>query len=291
MNSFEDFNSFAATAGIQVSDLTTATMGAMAQTDPIGGVAPAIHPAQGITAQGKGKLAILLHGFNPSGSFPYTQEQANQGHYNDYQEYFDALCQRLPGYAISVPVYDTHQSFAAGGDKLHQFYMTLADRFDLSQTVIVAYSMGGLVARKMVANGLPFAKLYTNCTPHLGVMPYLFTIPGNQFFFPGNRGATSMVGTSQDLWRLNDADRHLHGRYHCHGICYTDVRGYHGDDCITELLGSTMAHGAVAARSVAHIGMLQGKLFEPHLRGYQGTMEWFSDRWAAMEFIKQVHGT
>lgn len=289
MNSFEDFKKFAASQNIGVSDLFNGGLLADAMSVS-SNVAPSVIWPDGPRAQGTGKLAILLHGFRPDGPNPFSQVDANNGRYADYQNFFGAIVDRLPGYQFSVAAYNTHQSFAKSAEALLQHYMTLGSQFDLSKTVLVGYSMGGLVARRMVASGLPFARLYTTCSPHMGVMPYLFSIPGNQYFFPGNEGATSMAPYSRDLWALNAADAHLHQRYHCHGIVYTDVRGFHADDSITEVGGATMGFGQVAQRWTTHIGMVQGLGFQPHLRGYNSELEWGSNRWAAAEFVNQIRG-
>ncbi len=288
MQSYDDYLNFAKAMGIQSTDLgeTPAETTSAEAVD----ATPITMPDPDVSAQGRGKLAILLHGFNPMAKNPFTQEDANNGRYADYQRFFDAIKAQLPGYSHVVAAYDTHQSFATAGNNLYDHvFKGWGDRFDLSKTIIVGYSMGGLVARQMVMRGLPFARLYMTCTPNYGVMPYVFTLPGVPFFFHANRGARSMSPSSADLARLNQSDRHLHSKYYCHGVNYTDTRLFHNDDTITDCHHATMVGANVAHRSNTHIGMLHALVMEPHLRGYTDTTDW-GGNWAAGEFVKQIRG-
>ena len=289
MDRFEEYRAFAALHGISVADLHEGEA-AIASAPRVTATPEPIPPA-GPVARGKGRLAILLHGFAPIGRQPFTLEQSARGEFADYQLFFDRIRERLPGYSVVAPVYDTHASFVAAAAALGPIFKGWADRFDLSRTIIVAYSMGGLVARQLVADGLPFARLYTTCTPHYGILPYLFAVNPVAYFIVSNAGASSMAPYSVDLARLNATDVALRSRYHVHGVNYTDLQLFHNDDTITDCNGATMVGSPVAARSATHIGLLstiEGLPFQPHLRGYMDTREWFSSRWAPEEFVRII---
>jgi pimeloyl-ACP methyl ester carboxylesterase len=289
MDSFEDYKAFADLHGIRVADLHEGE--AAVASAPMTTATPEPIPPDGPAARGKGRLAILLHGFAPIGRQPFTPEQSARGEFADYQLFFDRIRERLPGYSFVVPTYNTHASFVSAAAILGPIFKSWADRFDLSRTIIVGYSMGGLVARQLVADGLPFARLYTTCTPHHGILPYLFAGPPFSYFVAANAGASSMAPYSVDLARLNATDVALRPRYHVHGVNYTDLRLFHNDDTITDCNGATMVGSPVAARWATHIGLLstiEGLPFQPHLRGYMDTREWFSSRWAPEEFVRII---
>lgn len=298
MQTFDDYKYFAEVNGIDVTDLTEMEAQDAPQwfdDDEI--MEPWVSEMDGgdVSAQGNGKLAILLHGFNPLARNPFTQDDANAGRYADYQNFFDGLKQRLSGqgYTCVVAAYDAHQSFSRSGTNFANLFKGWSGRYDLSKTVLVGYSMGGLVARQMVAEGLPFARLYTTCTPHHGVLPYLLHNIAGQYYFNFNRGSASMAPNSRELRALNGGDRHLHGKYYCHGINYTDATLFHNDDTITHCDHATMVGSRIAYRWATHIGLLSSVEelpFQPHLRGYSNKREWFTGRWAPTEFINRVDG-
>ncbi|MEM6478874.1 MAG: alpha/beta hydrolase [Pseudomonadota bacterium] len=309
MNTFEEYLEFARANGIDVTDLNA--LGDQPEFHEVDGEEGEFDPffvempeEDGVVATSNKKLAIFLHGFKPTGGrAPFTQEQANRGDYADYTRFFNALKRRLPGYACFITAYDTHQSFHISGVNIANFFKTLGDRYDLTKTIIVGYSMGGLVGRTICMHGLPFAKLYTTCTPHKGVLPYLLGNIAGQGFFFFNKGASSMNPWSADLRRLNNSDGRYLSKYYCHGINYTDARPpnfWKNDDTITGCNEATMVGRRVAYRWATHIGLLNTidsfpgtdlpMPFQPHLRGYADIKEWGSDRWAPQEFVNKVSG-
>jgi pimeloyl-ACP methyl ester carboxylesterase len=66
--------------------------------------------------------------------------------------------------------YKTHwRSFA---DSARDIGAAMHDEpYDFSHTVFVGFSMGGLVARQMVADGFPCQVLISIATPHQGTAP------------------------------------------------------------------------------------------------------------------------
>ncbi|WP_415921186.1 esterase/lipase family protein [Tateyamaria sp. SN6-1] len=297
MQTFDDYKYFAEVNGIDVTDLTEMEAQDAPQwfdDDEI--MEPWVSKIDDtdLTSQGSGKLAILLHGFNPFGRHPFTQDEANAGRYADYQLFFDKLKQRLAkqGYTSVVASYDTFETFKDGGKKLARIFKGWTN-YDLSKTIIVAYSMGGLVARQMVLEGMPFARLYTTCTPHGGTMPYLMNNVFGQYYFNFNRGSASMGPGSRDIRTLNRSDQHLHHKYYCHGVNFTDFRLFQNNDTITDCDRATMVGSRIAYRWATHIGLLSTvdpMPFQPHLRGYSDKKEWFTGRWAPTEFINRVDG-
>ena len=135
---------------------------------------------------------------------------------------------------------------------------------DFSNTVLLGYSMGGLVARQMVAIGFPVRALVSICSPHQGLSRWILA------HSPGTRSLRHM---STDVQALNaDAtDRDARARYHFFGITYSDLRGFHPDDTIVaarSALGESL--GEVATRRAIHLRY--GARFaggDPHLRGMQ----------------------
>ncbi|MEE4345531.1 MAG: hypothetical protein V2I53_01995 [Paracoccaceae bacterium] len=96
------------------------------------------------------------------------------------------------GYQVIFGRYNTHQSFVYGAQEIAAYLKN--NNIPTNNLSIFAYSMGGLVARQMIANGLTPKRLFTYCTPHLGTMLH---VP------PINHGAMSMMPVSQDLGKLN----------------------------------------------------------------------------------------
>jgi len=157
--------------------------------------------------------------------------------------------------------YDSH--LASFKTSAHQLVNLLAAQpYDFSTTVFVAYSMGGLVARQMIASGFPAKALVTICTPHHGVAPWVPT---------PNTGTQSMAPWSADLAALNNnpTDAAHRRSYHFFGITYSDIRGKHEDDVIVTI-GSAMGDtlGDTATRLKIHLDYGNGLAGpDPHWRG------------------------
>lgn len=118
---------------------------------------------------------------------------------------------------------------------------------DFSQTILVGYSMGGLVVRQMVADGFPCAQLVTLCSPHhgpVGWMPVPF------------RGARSLAKWSRFVRNLNSNRRDIQSRsrYHFFAVAYRDWFGAHAHDGMVRTrsaLGEKL--GEVATRRIIRL--------------------------------------
>jgi pimeloyl-ACP methyl ester carboxylesterase len=136
---------------------------------------------------------------------------------------------------------------------------------DFTNTVLVGFSMGGLVARRLVAEGFPCRALVTICSPHQGVAPWVLT---------HSPGTWSLSRRSPHLVALNrnPLDRAHRPHYYLFAITYTDIGGYHDDDTIVTARSALGANlGQVALRKKIHIdyGRTLGRRLSgsPHVRG------------------------
>ena len=115
--------------------------------------------------------------------------------------------------------------------------------YDFSDVIFVGYSLGGLVARQLVANGMACRALITICTPHDGILP---SVP----LLPADKGEHSMLQGSDQLNALNANARDVQHRerYHCYGFGFCDENGrceYH-DRVVS--LRSALANNLVGIR-------------------------------------------
>jgi pimeloyl-ACP methyl ester carboxylesterase len=132
--------------------------------------------------------------------------------------------------------------------------------FDFERIIIFGYSMGGLVARSMIAEGLECEALVTICTPHQGLVPW---------WLPLGRGLRSMAPRSSMLRALNAnaRDRAQRHNYHFFAAAYTDILGFHNHDGVVPLasaLGEEL--GPVAERDTVHLHYSSVATFDPHWR-------------------------
>jgi len=89
--------------------------------------------------------------------------------------------------------YDTQwTTFTSSARRIMEELQNQSD--DFSDTLLIGYSMGGVVARQMIALGFPCHALITICSPHHGPMPW---IP------PVGRGPRSIAPWSPTLAALN----------------------------------------------------------------------------------------
>jgi pimeloyl-ACP methyl ester carboxylesterase len=136
---------------------------------------------------------------------------------------------------------------------------------DFSETLVIGYSMGGLVARQLVAEGLPCSNLMTLCTPHHGPVRWM-PIP--------TRGPRSLGNWSRHTKTLNHHPRDIENRkrYHFFGITYTDTFGFHNHDgmvskasAMGEKLGEVATRRVMQLKYSVPISMLMP--VDPHWRG------------------------
>lgn len=137
---------------------------------------------------------------------------------------------------------------------------------DFSNTIIIGYSMGGVVARKMIQDGFPCRALVTICSPHQGLADWIPT---------PDRATMSIAPWSDDLKELNrSGDTEHREKYHLFGITYHDIRGEHNDDAVVHFesaVGSDLAN--VTMRQEIHLDYRNGLAgIDPHMRGMDPTL-------------------
>lgn len=148
---------------------------------------------EAFTIAKSGKTILILHGWDAFNS--KTPGKALYPFINSLRAHYHPK-----GVRVLFKEYDTSKSFVRGAAQMARYIKEC--NVDTSQLHIFAYSMGGLVARQMIANGMRPRCLFTYCTPHLG------TMPGIQWVWP-NQGSQSMFPLSADLGRLNKNARDI----------------------------------------------------------------------------------
>jgi pimeloyl-ACP methyl ester carboxylesterase len=177
---------------------------------------------------------ILLHGWNSPA---------------DYMSSIKGALQNLPQAACwnfwSID-YPTHRrSFREGAREVAR--ALAAQPHDFSGCVFVGFSMGGLVARQMVADGFGCRALVSICSPHEGLARWVPT---------HSPGTWSLSRSSVALRALNrnPIDRAHRDRYHLFAVTYRDRFGYHDDDTIVTARSALGARlGVVAERRKIHL--------------------------------------
>lgn len=142
----------------------------------------------------------------------------------------------------------------------------------------LCYSMGGLVARQMVAQGFPVTRLATVCSPHGGMM-YGWAFPAP------DAGANSLKQGSPELSWLNNHPREgaLRGRYMFTSVVYNFRNGLgswdHDDDTAVDGwsargdgLGAMVRRQKVKLNYEGGVGVQVGA---PHKEGMDP--KWFRD--------------
>jgi pimeloyl-ACP methyl ester carboxylesterase len=136
---------------------------------------------------------------------------------------------------------------------------------DFSDTLLIGYSMGGVVARRMVVEGFPCRDLIALCAPHRGTA---WWVP-EALFGPFLRGPHSLHGQSRALTALNrhPRDRARRDSYHFLAMTYDDVLGSHDHDGIVtreSALGEGL--GPVASRQTMRLEYSRFATFDSHWR-------------------------
>jgi len=132
---------------------------------------------------------------------------------------------------------------------------------DFSDTILVGYSMGGLVARQMVADGWPCRALVSLCSPHHGP---------RRFLPPIGHGPRSLMQGNQLLHTLdaNPRDLSMRSRYHFFAVTYDDRLGHHEHDGIvarSSALGMNLE--GIAHRHTMALHYKSIAAFDAHWRG------------------------
>lgn len=146
---------------------------------------------------------------------------------------------------------------------------------DWTNTIFIGYSMGGVLARQIVAYDFPCRALISLCSPHEGA------------FGPLDRMA-SLFGWQREIHVLNAnrRDQSMRSRYHCFAVEYDDERGHHTHDGLVTRTSALGEHlGSMAHRETIRLNYAPRPRFsmEPHLAGmYPNTMQ------PALDYCKQL---
>ncbi len=178
-----------------------------------------------------------------------------------------ALRERMAGQNVRFwrGTYDSHwKPFTQSAREL--MAILLEEGVEPQNTVLIGYSMGGLVARAMVADGFAARAVITIGTPHLGPAPWMPTQ-----FYVGDPGSLSIAPRSARLARLNTdpLDQKARENYHFYALAFTDATGFQAHDRIVtqkSALGAGL-EGVGSRHSILlkYPGVAQG--CDPHLRG------------------------
>lgn len=216
-------------------------------------------------AEGATRHVIFIHGWNA--------DSASLG--NLYR-----ATERAPeaqGWQLWNIDFPTHRwSFARGAKEIVAALRETGA--DFNEVILVGFSMGGVVARQMVADGFPCKALIAIASPHQGVVRWVTT---------HSPGTVSIHRRSKQLAALNanPADIAARGRYHFFSITYSNMLGHHPHDGLvskSSALGSRL--GPVAERKNVHFDLGRKLVMHgPHLRGMSAI-----DMAPAMEAIRRA---
>ncbi len=157
--------------------------------------------------------------------------------------------------------YDTHwRSF---GQSARDVSLGLQDRGVVPEnTLLVGYSMGGVVSRAMIADGFDAAGALCLCSPHLGPAPWMPS---------GDIGSLSIAPWSARLARLNHHPRDTarRGDYFFQAFTFRDRSGEQRHDrIVTQKSALALILGDKITRNsheLSYPGIAPG--CDPHLHG------------------------
>jgi len=206
---------------------------------------PAVEPCGPVTKVGARGSCVLLHGWGSVG--------------HDMGRLCEAFW-KLPSAArwnFYTATYETHtKTFVQAAQDLRPKIRVLTQPL-----ILLGYSMGSLVGRQMIMDGLPIKALVTICGPHEGLG-----------WIPGVDGGTwSMQPDSPELTKLNGSPKERAHRkfYHWFAISCHDLWGEHSDDGVVRVPSALgMSLGPVAERVKIHLDYDGRPAFvDPHHRG------------------------
>jgi pimeloyl-ACP methyl ester carboxylesterase len=201
------------------------------------------------------KNLILLHGWHS------TERQMTR-----WQSTL-AASPEAHGWRIWRATYDTHWKSFRRSARLLMREMN-RQNIDWSHTILVGYSMGGIVARQMVAYGFPCRHLVAIGSPHEGALSWVAL----RFALAGDIGAVSLTDYNSALRTLNahPRDRAHRNRYHFFGITHSiKDKFYEHDGLISRDSAWGISLGNVATRHETKLSLARRPLLftEPHLAG------------------------
>lgn len=180
---------------------------------------------------------ICLHGFDP---FMTAEPRAKFGQFiASLREHWEPR-----GYVVFAPAYPSVMPFPQCAEFVTN--SLISGGWPIHRTHYVGYSMGGLVARRMIeASVSQPASLTTICTPHHGTAVW---VPSNLY----TPGAKSLHPTSLDIGWINHmagVDKAMRSRYLALGVVYQDqgTGGWHQNDQLIEVVsqrGDGLGFGA-----------------------------------------------
>lgn len=144
---------------------------------------------------------------------------------------------------ILDPPFNTHESHFRAGENLSRQHKRMS--YPTNNVHFFGYSMGGLVARQMVAQGIVPRSLTTYCTPNEGTG---WWVPNG---IPFNNGSSSMFENHNDLTVLNSRPSEIQyrNRYTTYGFWYKGgFNSTHDNDGMIEERSANMRGLSVGPR-------------------------------------------
>ena len=189
----------------------------------------------------------------------------------------NALRARIPNARLWRTTYDSHwKTFSHSATQING--LLEKEGVVPQNTLVVGYSMGGVVCRSMIDNGFEARGLISLCSPHLGAAPWM---PA------GDIGSWSIAPWSPMLKRLNKSDRDRARRddYFFQAITFNDRSGYCRHDRIVAQR-SALAYGMKGemkrnTTTLDYKGMAQD--CQPHIQGMNPKVIGDAIEWAAQK--------
>ena len=164
------------------------------------------------------------------------------------------LRRRLPNARLWRTTYDSH--WKTFGQSAREITGLLQEKgVEARDTLLVGYSMGGVVCRSMVAQGFAARGVLALCSPHLGAAPWM---PA------ADVGSFSIAPWSKKLARLNRNPRDIARRddYFFQAMTFTDASGYCRHDRVVAQR-SALAYG-LKGDFIRHTTQLRYDGLAPH---------------------------
>jgi pimeloyl-ACP methyl ester carboxylesterase len=182
----------------------------------------------------KDKNIILIHGLSGDSAFNTSSDQMKK-FYEHIEN--DPL---IKDYNVWTIVYNTWEiPFYYSGSWLYAEFTKIPD-YKFFDAIIVGYSMGGLIARTLAANGFNFKYLITVDTPHLGPSVSINTVINIGNLLPPfsiKQGLISLAAGSYSHDFIDKSPLDIQkraGNYAYYAIDYIndDENNFHGDDWV-----------------------------------------------------------